>query len=294
MYINSSYKNHSVLDFKDKSKPLIVGSCGTYRLSSHPKLPTYRPRGRVDFQIIYIASGRAHFHFGCPENETIVTAGNIVLFRPKEFQKYEYYGIDKTEVYWVHFTGSDVKNILRKYGFPDDKRIFAVGTSLEYERVFKRIILELQRRQDDYEEMLALLLRHLLIIFHREITRERILKNEYLDREMETAVSYFNENYNRNINIEEYAASRGMSISWFIRNFKKYAGTTPMQFVTSIRITNAQMLLETTNYAVNEIARIVGYDNPLYFSRLFHKQKGYSPSQYRKKQLTPSPKRKQI
>lgn len=60
MYINSSYKNHSVLDFKDKSKPLIVGSCGTYRLSSHPKLPTYRPRGRVDFQIIYIASGRGY------------------------------------------------------------------------------------------------------------------------------------------------------------------------------------------------------------------------------------------
>ena len=63
---------------------------------------------------------------------------------------------------------------------------------------------------------------------------------------------------------------------------KKSTGTTPMQFITSIRITNAQMLLETTNYAVNEIARIVGYDNPLYFSRLFHKLKGCSPSEYRK------------
>ena len=99
---------------------------------------------------------------------------------------------------------------------------------------------------------------------------------------MDTASSYFNENYNRDINIEEYATSRGMSVSWFIRNFKKFTGTTPMQFITSIRITNAQMLLETTNYAVNEIAHIVGYDNPLYFSRLFHKQKGCSPSEYRK------------
>lgn len=283
MYINSGYKNHSLLDFKDKSKPLVVGSCGTYRLYAHPKLPTYRPRGRLDFQIIYIASGKAHFHFSNPENETIVPAGNIVLFRPKEFQKYEYYGIDKTEVYWIHFTGNDVKNILRKYGFPDEKRIFPVGTSLEYERVFKRIIMELQRCQDDYEEMLALLLRHLLIIFHRELTREHILKNEYLDSEMDIAASYFNENYNRDINIEEYAVSRGMSVSWFIRNFKKYTGTTPMQFITSIRITNAQMLLETTNYAINEIARIVGYDNPLYFSRLFRKQKGCPPSHYRKR-----------
>lgn len=283
MYINSSYKNNSILDFKDKSKPLVVGSCGTYRLSSHPRLPTYRPRGRLDFQIIYIASGRAHFHFGSPENETIVPAGNIVLFRPKEFQKYEYYGIDKTHVYWIHFTGSNVKNILRSYGFPDGRQVFPVGTSLEYERVFKRIILELQRCQDDYEEMLVLLLRHLLIIFHREFTKGHTPKNEYLDHEMEAAVTYFNENYNRDINIEEYAAVRGMSVSWFIRNFKKHTGTTPMQFVTSIRITNAQMLLETTNYAVNEIARIVGYENPLYFSRLFRKWKGCPPSHYRKR-----------
>ena len=100
---------------------------------------------------------------------------------------------------------------------------------------------------------------------------------------METAAAYFNENYHRDIHIEEYAVSRGMSVSWFIRNFKKYTGTTPMQFVTSIRITNAQMLLETTNYAVNEISRNVGYDNPLYFSRLFRKQKGCAPSQFRKK-----------
>ena len=284
MYINSGYKNNSFIDFKDKSRPLIVGSCGTYRLSSHPKLPTYRPRGRLDFQMIYIASGRAYFHFDKPENETIVTAGNIVLFRPKEFQKYEYYGTDKTEVYWIHFTGSNVKNLLRKYGFSDDRRIFPVGTSLEYEHIFKRIILELQRCQDDYEEMLTLLFRHLLIIFHRDFTKEHISKNEFLDHEMETAAAYFNDNYNRDIHIEEYAASRGMSVSWFIRNFKKYTGTTPMQFVKSIRITNAQMLLETTNYAVNEISRIVGYDNPLYFSRLFRKQKGCSPSQFRKKE----------
>ena len=55
MYINSGYLNNSHLDFKDRTRPLIVGSCGTYRLSSHPKMPTYRPKGRKDFQIIYIA-----------------------------------------------------------------------------------------------------------------------------------------------------------------------------------------------------------------------------------------------
>lgn len=109
MYMNTGYLNHSHMDFKDKSRPLVVGSCGTYRLSSHPKLPTYRPRGRLDYQIIYITAGCGHFHFDNVDNETIVPAGNIVLYRPKELQKYEYYGKDKTEVYWIHFTGNNVK-----------------------------------------------------------------------------------------------------------------------------------------------------------------------------------------
>ena len=282
MYMNTGYLNHSHMDFKDKSRPLIVGSCGIYRLSEHPKIPTYRPRGRVDFQIIYIAAGCGHFHFDAVDNETIVPAGNIVIFRPKELQKYEYYGEDKTEVYWIHFTGSDVKNILRKYGFPDNERIFPVGTSMEYERIFKKIIIELQRCQDNYEEMLTLLLRHLLIIFQRELTKEHVLKNEYLNHEMDTAVTYFNENYNRDINIEEYATSKGMSVSWFIRSFKKFTGSTPMQFIVALRVNNAQVLLETTNYSINEISKIVGYDNQLYFSRLFHKLKGFSPREYRK------------
>ena len=282
MYLNTGYLNHSHIDFKDKSRPLIVGSCGTYRLSRHPKLPTYRPRGRLDYQIIYITAGCGHFHFDNVNNETIVPAGNIVLYRPKELQKYEYYGEDKTEVYWIHFTGSNVKNILRQYGFPDKERVFQVGTSNEYEQIFKRIIIELQRCQDNYEEMLVLLLRHLLISFHRELTREHILKNEYLDHEMDNAVTFFSENYNQNININDYATSRGMSVSWFIRNFKKYTGSTPMQFILQKRICNAEALLLNTEYNINEIAQIVGYDNSLYFSRMFKKIKGISPSEYRK------------
>lgn len=283
MYLNSGYLNNSHIDFKDKSRPLIVGSCGTYRLYTHPKLPTLRPRGRLDFQIIYVCAGAAHFHFDHAENDTVVTAGNMVVYRPKEFQKYEYYADDKTEVYWVHFTGGNVKNILRSYGISDDMRVFYAGTSLEYERIFKRMITELQRCQADYEEMLTMLLRHLLILIHRQLTKQHVLKNEYLDSEMDLAAQYFNDNYNTDIRVEDYAASRGMSVSWFIRNFKAYTGSTPLQYLVSIRIANAQVLLETTTYTVTEIGRIVGYDNPLYFSRIFHKQNGVSPSEYRKR-----------
>lgn len=281
MYTNSGYLNNSLVDFKDKSRPLIVGSCGTCRLYTHPKLPTFRPRGRLDFQLLYVASGKTHFYFE-EGKDTVVSAGNMVLYRPKEPQKYVYYGSEQAEVYWVHFTGSNVRNILKSYGITNDMRVIPAGTLLEYSRIFKQMIQELQQCRAGYEELLAMLLRQIFIIINRQLTKESTLKSDYLDSEMELALEYFNTNYNKDLNIEDYAASRGMSVSWFIRTFKQYAGTTPMQYIVALRITNAQMLLETTNYNVTEIGNFVGYDNPLYFIRIFKKQKGFSPSEYRK------------
>jgi len=278
--IRAATAHNSFIDFKDKSRPLVVGSCGTYHLFTKEKLPTHRPRGRLDYQILYVASGKAHFFFNGVEQ--IVPAGHMVIYRPKEPQKYVYYASDHTEVYWVHFTGNNVKNILRKYGISDNKQVIYSGTYLEYTRIFKQMIYELQHCQEDYEEMLSMLLNQIFIILHRKTNNAHKIKNEYLEKEMELATQYFNDNYNTDISIEEYADSRGMSISWFIRSFKQYIDTTPMQYIMSLRITNAQILLETTTYNINEIAQLVGYENALYFSRIFRKQKGMSPSEYRK------------
>lgn len=280
MYVDSAYWHNKVLDFKDKSKPLFVCSCGTYHLFTKPKLPTHRPRGRLDYQIIYVASGKAHFYFNGVEE--IVTAGNMVLYRPKEEQRYYYYGVDHTEVYWLHFTGGNVKNILRKYGIADHMHVIHTGTSLEYKHIFEQIIQELKLCKEDYEELLVNYLQHLLILLHRTINSKPRGKNQLLMHEMDTAVRYFHENYNQPICIEEYASTQHMSVSWFIRNFKEYTNSTPAQYILSLRISNAQTLLETTNYNVTEIAEIVGYDNPLYFSRIFKKQSGMSPSEFRK------------
>lgn len=280
MYTDSAYYHNSKKDFKDKEHPLFVGSAGTYHLFTRPKLPTRRPRGRVDYQILYIASGKAHFYFNGVEE--IVSAGNMVIYRPKEEQFYYYYGIDHTEVYWVHFTGSDVKNILRKHGISDDMHVIHTGISLEYKRIFLQIIQELKLCKEDYEELIVNYLYNLLILLHRQINTQPRGKSQVLMEEMDNAVRYFHKNYNQLISIEEYAASQHMSVSWFIRNFKEYTNSTPAQYLLSLRISNAQILLETTNYNVTEIANLVGYDNPFYFSRILKKQSGVSPSEFRK------------
>lgn len=287
MYTDSAYLRNSRVDIMDKKHPLFVTSCGTYQLLTKPKLPTHRPKGRVDFQLLYIASGQAHFYFN--RKEEIVSAGNMVLYRPKEEQRYYYYGTDHTEVYWVHFTGNDVKKILRAHGISDDMHVIHTGTSLEYKQLFLQMIQELKLCKEDYEELLILLLSHLFILIHRTINTRPRNKAHAIMKEMDAAVKYFHQNYNQPISIEEFASSRHISISWFIRNFKEYTHSTPAQYLLSLRISNAQTLLETTDYNVTEIAEIVGYDNPLYFSRLFKKQCGLSPSEFRRELLNDKP-----
>ena len=280
MYINSGYLNHSRLPFKDKTKPLIVGSCGTYHLKTKEKLPTWRPKGRIDYQLLYIASGKAHFYFNGQVQE--VTAGHMVLYQPKQEQHYEYFAKDKPEIYWIHFTGSDVKKILRSCQIPLDTNVFYSSTSSLYIYLFKEIINEIQTCKTGYEELLSMYLKQIFILIQRNREERKPTINSYIHEEMDYARRFFNEHYNESINIEEYAQSRGMSVSWFLRNFKQITSKSPMQYILSIRINNAITLLETTDYNMAEIAAIIGYENPLYFSRIFKKIKGVSPSEYRK------------
>ena len=282
MYTSNAYLNNHTLDanVKDKSKPLIVTSCGTYHLYTRKKLPTWRPKGRLDFQLLYIASGKAHFHID--GDEKIVTAGHMVLYRPKEPQKYEYYGEEQTEVYWVHFTGGDVTNILRSYGLTKDKKIFYCGSDLEYKNHFRAMIQELQMCKENYPEMLEMYLRQIFIKLHRYFTTVSKVENSQIAEDIDSAMLYFSEHYNEDICIEDYAKEHLMSTSWFIRNFKQYTGSTPMQYILSKRIYNAEALLQNEQYNITEISNIIGYDNPLYFSRIFKKVKGISPKEYRK------------
>lgn len=279
MYTNLAYLGEPHEDIVDNSKPIMVTCCGYYRVHTSAVISTERPTGRGDYQLLYISEGKAHFFFN--GKERVITKGNMILFRPYETQMYYYYASEKPEAYWVHFTGYDVERILDYYKMPKGENVFFTGTSPDYQWLFRQMIQELQLLRVNYEELSSMMLRHIFVMINRYLQEGQSASSDVIN-EIERATHYFNENYNKQISIEQYAESCHMTSCWFINNFKKITKMTPMQYIVSLRINNAINLIENTDYNISEIANAVGYENSLYFSRLFRKYTGMSPSEYRK------------
>ena len=182
----------------------------------------------------------------------------------------------------MHFTGRHVKSILKHYEIPRDGYILHTGISYEYEDLFKKMRDELLECAFCYEENLTYLLRELLIIMNRRMNQGIPKVKGFVQDEIDHARAYFKDHYNEEISIEQYAASRNMSTSWFSKCFREIVGVSPMNYLLDQRIRNAQILLETSDLTITEIANSLGYENPMYFSRVFRKAKGQSPTKYRK------------
>ena len=282
MYINVAYVDEENPNLEDLSVPLRINNCGYYRVHTTPVIETPHPEGRNDYQLLYIAAGKGEFYFKGSKEPTIVTKGNMILFRPGEPQVYYYYAVDKTEVYWVHFTGWKVEEYLERYELPHDENVFFTGVSPDYPWIYNQMIRELQLQRVNHEDMISLYMHHIFITINRYIKERRETKNDTIN-DIERAAHYFKDNYNKQISIEQYAAEHLMSVNWFIHSFKSVMKISPMQYIISLRIAMAKGYLENSAKNIAEISNEVGYENALYFSRLFRKYTGMTPTEYRKK-----------
>jgi two-component system response regulator YesN len=103
-----------------------------------------------------------------------------------------------------------------------------------------------------------------------------------LGRSVARAIHYIEENYGRDLPLEEVAKSVALSPSYFSSFFKKETGKSFVEFVTEFRIERASELLCSTNLNTSEVAYRVGFNDPKYFARIFKRGVGVTPSEYRK------------
>lgn len=94
---------------------------------------------------------------------------------------------------------------------------------------------------------------------------------------------YIERNFLSSFSLEDMARDLGVSVSSICKTVKKHTGNTVHQLLTSKRIKKAKTLLKDSTLNVNEISFLVGIPDYNYFSKLFKKVEGITPSEYRKK-----------
>lgn len=93
---------------------------------------------------------------------------------------------------------------------------------------------------------------------------------------------YLHNNYHRRLSLKEIAKESSQSVSNLCRTFKEGTGVTVLEYLQNLRITMAKRLIEKTNYSIATVAKLIGMEDESYFSRIFKREVGVSPNQYRK------------
>lgn len=100
-------------------------------------------------------------------------------------------------------------------------------------------------------------------------------------RRLNLAREYMYTNYNRNIGLDELAEYSCLSVNHLLRTFKQAFDVTPHQFLVQLRLQRAQVLLRNTDYPVNEVVNLIGFECPSSFIRLFREHFQTTPLKYR-------------
>ncbi len=95
------------------------------------------------------------------------------------------------------------------------------------------------------------------------------------------AKEYIDKHYNEEISLEDVSKAVNLSPQYFSRFFKQETGENFIDYLTQVRINKAIELLKDKNHSIKEVCFMIGYNDPNYFSRIFKKVTGYSPSEQR-------------
>ena len=106
-----------------------------------------------------------------------------------------------------------------------------------------------------------------------------------LSEEVESAIRYMRQNFDKKIDMDELAERVFLSHSGLIWKFKRELNTTPSNYLRILRLRYAKQLLLNYSYSIMEISEMCGYSNPFYFTNAFCRHTGMSPTAFRKHHL---------
>lgn len=224
--------------------------------------------------LIYINSEQPHLAYsGCRE-KTVLT---VIKFEPSILCSQE--AIDKEQQLLAPFLD---RNLTQSLAFEAELLPMDIYTLCE------NILDSAEKKEYGYEYHIKLLIgelvRFLAVTLHERgglVTSGSPITGSELES-FRAVLRYIDSNYSQEISIDRLTELCNLSYSSFAPKFRRFTGKTVVEYINSVRISQAQKLLQSTNMSISEIGEKCGFSDICYFSRVFKKISGQSPQKFKK------------
>lgn len=230
-------------------------------------------------ELFYIVKGKGSFVL--PNHEIPVKGNDLVIINPNIEHTERSNERDSLEYIALGIEGIS-------FSLPDDQGSLIGLFTYQGDRegilfYLRKLLDEVHHNHDDYEIICRNII-EILIVKIRRSKKVTIESNEpkNLNQSVALVHHYINHNFRDPITLDLLAKVGNINKYYLAHTFKEELGMSPIEYLIQVRIKEAQILLETTDYTIAEIARFNGFSSQSFFSQAFKRETNQTPSQCRK------------
>lgn len=256
-----------------------------------------------EYILYFIKSGELHLHEnGIPYR---LGRGDALLLEPH----LEHEGIEKNacDYFYIHFRHSDIRSVLVEDSLALAKRVlledkesaesphpiylpktYAFSSKTAFQRSLHDLneMVEIYRRKQYNRALSGLKFMEWMIGLSRDFLAAELQRHDKRPSrsyaKVNALLDYIHQHYTERITGEWIEKEFECNYDYINRVFHEVTGQTISRYVNAVRVNRAKELIQATHLSMNEIGYLTGLNDPYYFSKVFKKYVGLSPSQYDK------------
>jgi len=239
----------------------------------------------ADHELFFLISGQRRYFVG----HTIydVSPGNLVFIPKNRLHRTTAPGKIGYDRYVLYFREEAIASFISQLGQPAFDALMEAGCVQLPAELAQRVEQDLGKMEQELRTdapysraMAAHLLEDILLIALRHGIPKSCSRGENVQT-IQAAARYISEHYAENITLRDAAQMAHMERTYFSKRFKELTGFGFLEYLTQVRLREAQRLLLETDMSIGAVSELCGFSGSNYFGDVFSRWKGMSPSQYR-------------